>query len=392
MINRECIYFINLRQAYLLSPFYSSRISSRTVLFTCVPRQYLHESKLRALFDDTVKTVWIPKDVDELDRLVKEREQTADRLEKAEIELLKKANLARNTALKKDPSKILRGIKRGADESDKKSFVSALFSRMTRENTAKTPGLELTDTNAHHTDKPLSPGSPLSLNKISHAESLPGDTLDSKSDSKGSSEYGFSHLPDVNGSVASQWIPHSSRPTHRPLANMGRSVDTIKWTRNRLKVLRTQIKKLRRKYRMGLDQPIPAVFIEFHTQVEAQAAYQTLAHHRPFHMNPINVGVRPCEISWPTLRLTWFERLVRKFLMKGFITAMIIFWSLPSALVGLISNISFLTTKVPFLHWIDLLPTPVLGLISGLLPAVALHILMSLVPGIMRSKFHHNVH
>lgn len=43
MITRESIYFINLRQAYLMSPFYTSRISSRTVLFTSVPEDYMDE-------------------------------------------------------------------------------------------------------------------------------------------------------------------------------------------------------------------------------------------------------------------------------------------------------------------------------------------------------------
>lgn len=36
MITRESIYYINLRQAYLLSPLYAARLSSRTVLFTSV--------------------------------------------------------------------------------------------------------------------------------------------------------------------------------------------------------------------------------------------------------------------------------------------------------------------------------------------------------------------
>jgi hypothetical protein len=35
MVSRESVYFINLRQAHLLAPHYSDRLSSRTVLFTC---------------------------------------------------------------------------------------------------------------------------------------------------------------------------------------------------------------------------------------------------------------------------------------------------------------------------------------------------------------------
>ena len=60
--------------------------------------------------------------------------------------------------------------------------------------------------------------------------------------------------------------------------------------------------------------------------------------------------------------------------------------ALPAALVGTMSNIKYLTEKVPFLGWINDLPKVVLGLISGLLPAVALAMLMAIVPMIMRGK------
>lgn len=36
MITRESIYYINIRQAYLLSPLYAERLSSRTVLYCSV--------------------------------------------------------------------------------------------------------------------------------------------------------------------------------------------------------------------------------------------------------------------------------------------------------------------------------------------------------------------
>src|SRR6266536_1501742 len=100
LVARECVYFINLRQAYMLSPYYADRVSSRTVLFTCVPQQVLDERKLRRVFGDAVKNVWIPRETEDLDKLVDEREQTAARLEKAEILLIKKANAAYVKAVK----------------------------------------------------------------------------------------------------------------------------------------------------------------------------------------------------------------------------------------------------------------------------------------------------
>jgi hypothetical protein len=63
---------------------------------------------------------------------------------------------------------------------------------------------------------------------------------------------------------------------------------------------------------------------------------------------------------------------------------MVVFWSLPAAFLGTISQIKYLTHLIPFLGWINKLPSIVLGLILGLLPAVALSLLMSLVPIIIR--------
>ena len=99
-VSRECVYYINLRQAYLLHPYYAKRLSSRTVLFTCVPQQNLEEAKLRKVFGDSVKHIWIPRETRELQDLVDERNQTAYRLEKAETALIKLANKERNRALK----------------------------------------------------------------------------------------------------------------------------------------------------------------------------------------------------------------------------------------------------------------------------------------------------
>jgi hypothetical protein len=65
---------------------------------------------------------------------------------------------------------------------------------------------------------------------------------------------------------------------------------------------------------------------------------------------------------------------------------MVIFWSIPAALIGIISNVKFLSDKVFFLHWLPRLPSEVLGIIEGLVPAVALSMLMATVPIIMRCK------
>ena len=246
MVSRECVYYINLRQAYLLSDFHANRLSSRTVLYTNVPRQYLDESRLRWVLGKSVKRIWMPQTSDELDKLVKEREQTAMRLEKAEFALIRMANIARNRALKKGlPPKDVQPGQFDPELDD------------------KAPQLDS-----------VRPATPIDVKAVTFSEasdSSPGSTLPDSD----------RPLPNVNGAVASQWLSHSSRPHHRPIANAGRRVDTIKWTRNRIKLLNSKIRTIRRNQIFKTDNFMPSVFVEFETHTDAQNAYQTLTHHRP---------------------------------------------------------------------------------------------------------------
>ncbi|KAL8677127.1 MAG: hypothetical protein Q9186_006419 [Xanthomendoza sp. 1 TL-2023] len=101
MVARESIYYVNLRQAYLLSPLYSRRMSSRTVLFTSVPDEYLNEGILRRMFGKGVKNLWIANDCEEMEELVEERDKVAMKLEVAETKLIKLANANRLKSTKK---------------------------------------------------------------------------------------------------------------------------------------------------------------------------------------------------------------------------------------------------------------------------------------------------
>ncbi|EMR86656.1 putative duf221-domain-containing protein [Botrytis cinerea BcDW1] len=399
-VSRECVYYINLRQAYLLHPYYAKRLSSRTVLFTCVPQQNLEEAKLRKVFGDSVKHIWIPRETRELQDLVDERNQTAYRLEKAETALIKLANKERNRALKHGHPDLESSIginsvqetKRGstATENHRPSLVRSSADVNHRDIEILEDPVSATDTlvgsNSSPTDgKEREASVTEKAMSQTNSQATTDETPATPNLRWGDNGYGMAGPPPgVSGSIAAQWIPHSWRPTHRPLSNYGRSVDTIKWTRARLKEIAPQISKLRRIHRQGKVKPLPAAFIEFDTQVNAQSAYQTLSHHRAFHMTPHINGIRPHEIVWESLRMRWWERIMRNFAIQGFVACMVIFWSIPCALIGIISNINFLTTKVPFLGWINKLPSSILGLLTGLLPAVALTLLMSLVPVILR--------
>lgn len=101
-------------------------------------------------------------------------------------------------------------------------------------------------------------------------------------------------------------------------------------------------------------------------------------------MSPRYIGVNPKELVWKSLKISWWQRVIRRIAVLAFVTALIIFWAIPVAFVGLISNINYLKDTYAWLHWLNAIPSVIMGVVTGLLPAVALSILMSLVPIIMR--------
>lgn len=79
------------------------------------------------------------------------------------------------------------------------------------------------------------------------------------------------------------------------------------------------------------------------------------------------------------------SRVVRKVVTTAFVVALIIFWSIPVAFVGAISQIDNLIKCLPFLSFINDIPKVILGVVTGLLPVVLLAVLMALLPIILRA-------
>lgn len=310
MICREMIFYINLRQTFLLSPFYSNRLSSRVVLFTNVPKDYLTEEKINAMYPGLVRNIWIAGDSKEVDKLVEERDKVAMKLEGAQVKLIKLANKERIKANKKS----------GATET--------------------------------------------------------AEATEAAADAAADTEV---------GTASARWVPQKKRPSHRLgfLGLLGKKVDTIEWGREELEKQIPAAETAQTEFIAGKYNKVGAVFVEFNTPADAENAFQTVSHHQALHMSPKVIGVRPEEVVWGNLNLPWWQKIVRRYLVIGFIIALIVFWAIPVGIVGIIAQVKVIQ-GLPGLHWIGDIPPVILGLVSNLVPVVALSILMSLVPVIMR--------
>lgn len=187
------------------------------------------------------------------------------------------------------------------------------------------------------------------------------------------------------------YIPFNKRPKHRigkwflpPMEKwFGRKkVTTIPYCSEKIVELNEKIHPLQDSWQQ--NERLTTIFIQFESQLDAQECYQSLSEvigKKKFGKKFI--GSSPNDINWKNLNLSTKKRYSKKILANTFLTLLIIFWSIPVIVVGCISNINFLTTKVPFLRFINNLPNVLMGLITGILPTVALAILMSLVAPII---------
>lgn len=173
--------------------------------------------------------------------------------------------------------------------------------------------------------------------------------------------------------------------THRLKFLIGKKVETIKYGREELPKMSAEIEKTQQERLAGKGDIVTAVFVEFSSQITAQDAYESVGKRFPRkQMSPRYIGVHPDEVIWKNLKKSYASRTSLRTLASIFIALLIIFWTIPVAVVGSISNINYLTTKVPFLGFINDIPKVILGVVTGLLPAVMLAVLVALVPIICR--------
>ncbi|KAI1476078.1 DUF221-domain-containing protein [Daldinia eschscholtzii] len=183
-------------------------------------------------------------------------------------------------------------------------------------------------------------------------------------------------------------VKKSIRPRHKPdISPLNEKVDSIEWLREKIKEEEAGIEAARNAYEIGDTHGAAAVFVEFRTCADAQRACQQVASSNVLALAPRYTGVSPQEVIWKNLAIPPARRISEDGTALTIVIALIIFWSIPSGIIGLISNIGYLANNVTWLSFLKDLPKPVIGLLSGLIPPLATSWLSKLVPSIFRYIF-----
>ncbi|RUS17953.1 hypothetical protein BC937DRAFT_89315 [Endogone sp. FLAS-F59071] len=178
--------------------------------------------------------------------------------------------------------------------------------------------------------------------------------------------------------------PQNLRPTQStsmiPFA--GQKVDAIEHLRQRLTELNASI-ETRQKSHHESASLYTSAFIQFRLQISAHMAAQSLMHHESLRLAPRYIEVSPSDVIWGNLNMGAYERMIKKFWSTAAVSAITLLWAIPVAFVASIASLNALAKILPFLSVLNKLPV-VVGIIQGILPTVALAILLALVPIVFR--------
>ena len=127
-----------------------------------------------------------------------------------------------------------------------------------------------------------------------------------------------------------------------------------------------------------------SAFIQFNTQEAAYMACQSLVHCAPLCLRSQYIEASPVDVRWESLFKKWWDRYARSVLALIVVVSLIVAWTIPVAFTDLVSQITYLTGLLPWLHWIDRLSTWLHDFIEGVLPQLILTLFTMLLPLILR--------
>lgn len=134
------------------------------------------------------------------------------------------------------------------------------------------------------------------------------------------------------------------------------------------------------------DYPLGNVaFARFATQDEAHnfARLAKSTDKKRLLLLQTSIEVLPEDIIWSNTSINPVQRKARTMISFGLTATLIIFWAIPMAFVGIVSNVDELAKLAPF-KWIKEIPEVPLGIIKAVLPSALLAVLFMLLPIVLR--------
>ncbi|KAG0148858.1 hypothetical protein CROQUDRAFT_669563 [Cronartium quercuum f. sp. fusiforme G11] len=189
---------------------------------------------------------------------------------------------------------------------------------------------------------------------------------------------------EKSGADWAKYVDIKKRPQHKLgfFGLWGKKVDTIEWATEEIVESSKELDQLRDK--INECPTHNAAFIEFKTQIAAHMFAQSISHHMPLRMTSRFIEVAAADVIWSTLNLDPLQAQLRGMLSWAITIALIVFWSIPVAFVGIVSNVNGLCAQVSWMAWLCKLPTPIPGILQGVLPPVLLAVLFMLLPIVLR--------
>ncbi|CDK26027.1 unnamed protein product [Kuraishia capsulata CBS 1993] len=114
-------------------------------------------------------------------------------------------------------------------------------------------------------------------------------------------------------------------------------------------------------------------------------AKNTLVFGEPFEMNDFTIDIDPKGIIWSNVQRGPSWKLVFSTNMANILgVAITVGWVVPVSFVGLVIQLPYLTTLIPYARWLNALPKIVKEVIAGILPTIALTCLTEIAQAMFR--------
>jgi hypothetical protein len=133
------------------------------------------------------------------------------------------------------------------------------------------------------------------------------------------------------------------------------------------------------------DHKYNKVFIQFKDPLHPEILNQIRISEHLNELDKTLIYINPKDIVWINLSVQSNLLVFARTVFGNLLTCgVVVGWVIPVAFIGLISQLPYMTALIPFLSWLNYLPTYVTDVISNLVSVILLMVLTELVPHIFR--------